>query len=105
MTNPLCRLGALCLYLLMLSGCASVPPSPVRPIIVNGCPLLTPCQLPASKATQNRDLLQQIEATELAWAVCAAQVDMTITCQKDNDVDVQGPIPAGASNPVKPGAR
>ncbi|WP_222103429.1 Rz1-like lysis system protein LysC [Chitinimonas sp. BJB300] len=100
MKTLLCVLGALSLCLPMLPGCASAPPLSVRPLIVNGCPRLTPCQLPASQAKQNRDLLRQIETTELAWAVCAAQVDMTIACQKADDAQTQAatraPDPAGA---------
>lgn len=51
------------------------PPSPAPTLIVSGCPVVVPCQLPATAPTQNGNLLTDQERTELAWAECAAQVD------------------------------
>ncbi|MDH1526704.1 Rz1-like lysis system protein LysC [Pseudomonas mosselii] len=66
-------LSSLCLTL--LAGCASAPPSPAPTLIVSGCPVVVPCQLPATAPTRNGQLLTDQERTELAWAECAAQVD------------------------------
>jgi hypothetical protein len=35
-----------------------------------------PCRLPPARPSSNGELLRDIEATEAAWADCAAQVDM-----------------------------
>ncbi|QDQ29131.1 hypothetical protein FNU76_23810 [Chitinimonas arctica] len=81
-TNPYV-LGAICVCLLSLCGCASAPPSPMLALIVTGCPTLSACRLPASQPQTNRDLLREVEALEQAWAACAAQVDLTLACQAD----------------------
>ncbi|MEE1882850.1 Rz1-like lysis system protein LysC [Pseudomonas soli] len=67
--------GLTSLYLTLLAGCASAPPSPAPTLIVSGCPVVVPCQLPATAPTRNGQLLTDQERTELAWAECAAQVD------------------------------
>ncbi|WP_350355177.1 Rz1-like lysis system protein LysC [Larsenimonas rhizosphaerae] len=68
--------------LTLLSGCASAPPSPAPPLIVNQCATPTPCTLPASHPTSNGELHLQLERTEAAWAMCAAEVDAIIACQE-----------------------
>ncbi|EPV8688035.1 Rz1-like lysis system protein LysC [Pseudomonas aeruginosa] len=60
---------------MLLAGCATAPPSPAPTLIVNGCPVVVPCHLPATAPTINGQLLSDQERTELAWAECAAQVD------------------------------
>ncbi|MDH0301236.1 MULTISPECIES: Rz1-like lysis system protein LysC [unclassified Pseudomonas] len=67
--------GLTSLCLTLLAGCASAPPSPAPTLIVSGCPVVVPCQLPATAPTRNGQLLTDQERTELAWADCAAQVD------------------------------
>ncbi|WP_216642245.1 Rz1-like lysis system protein LysC [Pseudomonas putida] len=67
--------GLTSLCLTLLAGCASAPPSPAPTLIVSGCPVVVPCQLPATAPTRNGQLLTDQERTELAWAECAAQVD------------------------------
>ena len=37
---------------------------------------MVPCVLPASSPSTNGELLTETERAELAWAECAAQVDM-----------------------------
>ncbi|WP_368860132.1 Rz1-like lysis system protein LysC [Chitinimonas prasina] len=64
-----------------MSGCASAPPSIPPPLIVNGCPTPTRCLLPPASPQTNRDLKRDLDAAEVAWAVCAAKVDMVIACQ------------------------
>ncbi|WP_373870557.1 Rz1-like lysis system protein LysC [Pseudomonas parasichuanensis] len=78
-------MGLTSLYLTLLAGCASAPPSPAPTLIVNGCPLVVPCQLPATTPTRNANLLTDQERTELAWAECAAQVDRVYQYQMTNE--------------------
>ncbi|MDD1980000.1 Rz1-like lysis system protein LysC [Pseudomonas asiatica] len=70
-----CGTGLISLSLILLAGCASAPPSPAPTLIVSGCPVVVPCQLPATAPSKNGQLLSDQERTELAWAECAAQVD------------------------------
>ena len=74
--------GLLSLCLLQLGGCASDRLSPERPLIVTGCPAVVPCSLPLASPTNNGELLTDQERTELAWAECAAQVDMVYNHQQ-----------------------
>ncbi|WP_240500624.1 Rz1-like lysis system protein LysC [Pseudomonas putida] len=67
--------GLTSLCLTLLAGCASAPPLPAPTLIVSGCPVVVPCQLPATAPARNGQLLTDQERTELAWAECAAQVD------------------------------
>ncbi|WP_145588372.1 Rz1-like lysis system protein LysC [Yersinia aldovae] len=71
------------LCLLILSGCGSAPLSPAATPLLLGCPMLTPCQLPASNPQSNGQLNDDVDLLERAWAQCAAQVDMTINCQRE----------------------
>ncbi|WP_220034890.1 Rz1-like lysis system protein LysC [Pseudomonas fulva] len=68
-------IGLLSLSLTLLVGCANAPPSPAPTLIVSGCPVVMPCQLPPTVPKRNGDLLIDQARTELAWAECAAQVD------------------------------
>ncbi|MCO7537804.1 Rz1-like lysis system protein LysC [Pseudomonas asiatica] len=70
------RIGLSALCLTLLAGCASVPPSPAPTLTVSGCPVVVPCTLQATSPTSNGQLLTDQERTELAWAECAAQVDL-----------------------------
>ena len=76
MKTVISRPGLLSLCLLQLAGCASAPPSAAPALTVTGCPLVTPCQLPATAPRNNGELLADAEALEAAWADCAAQVDL-----------------------------
>jgi hypothetical protein len=49
---------------------------------VTGCPAVVPCSLPLASPTNNGELLTDQERTELAWAECAAQVDMVYNHQQ-----------------------
>ncbi|WP_230849803.1 MULTISPECIES: Rz1-like lysis system protein LysC [Pseudomonas] len=75
MTTKHCETGLISLYLMLLAGCASAPLSPGPTLIVSGCPVVVPCQLPATTPGKNGHLLSDQQRTELAWAECAAQVD------------------------------
>ncbi|MGS0740435.1 Rz1-like lysis system protein LysC [Glaciimonas sp. GG7] len=70
-----------------MPGCANVPPPPAQRLIVNACPPVTPCILPASAPTTNGALNLMLERTEAAWAECAAQIDMIHTCQQEADYE------------------
>ncbi|MFP2768327.1 Rz1-like lysis system protein LysC [Oceanisphaera sp. KMM 10153] len=74
--------GLTLLCLSLLAGCTGGPPLPVPPVITLGCNRVTACSLPPSNPQSNEDLLKDIRAIELAWANCAAQVDMIIQCQE-----------------------
>ena len=73
-------LSSLCLTLLV--GCANVQPSPAPLLIETGCPAVVPCVLPATSPNTNGELLTDTERAELAWAECAAQVDMIYNHQQ-----------------------
>ncbi|WP_218195352.1 Rz1-like lysis system protein LysC [Pseudomonas sp. 02C 26] len=73
--------GLVSLFLVLLAGCGSVLRSPEPPPTVSGCPVVVPCQLPATKPARNGHLLTDQERTELAWAECAAQVDAVFQYQ------------------------
>lgn len=45
-------------------------------------PKLTSCQLPTLQPQTNEDLSRALLENENAWHQCAAQVDMTISCQE-----------------------
>ncbi|WP_263434318.1 Rz1-like lysis system protein LysC [Aeromonas schubertii] len=66
----------------MLAGCSSAPPSPAPTLIKITCPPPPPCPLPAASPATNGDLLDQLLATESAWAACAARVDHLIACDR-----------------------
>ncbi|WP_248589769.1 Rz1-like lysis system protein LysC [Dickeya zeae] len=73
---------------MILSGCASAPPSQVAVLTVNGCPRLTPCRFPPATPQTNGELNTQLDETEAALATCADQVDAIIECQaKSNAAD------------------
>nr|WP_218189522.1 Rz1-like lysis system protein LysC [Pseudomonas sp. NFPP28] len=76
--------GLTSLCLTLLAGCASAPPSPAPPLIVTGCPAVTPCVLPATSPRNNGDQLTDQDRAEAAWADCAAQVDMVYKHQQAN---------------------
>ena len=82
MKTPNCAIGLISLSLLLLAGCASAPPSPEPLVIETGCPAVVPCLLPATSPNTNGELLTELERAELAWAECAAQVDMIYNHQQ-----------------------
>jgi len=43
---------------------------------------VVPCRLPPTHPARNGDLLADQDATEAAWAECAAQVDMVYDYQQ-----------------------
>ncbi|WP_333908322.1 Rz1-like lysis system protein LysC [Pseudomonas aestuarii] len=67
---------------MLLGGCANDPPSPAPQLIEIGCPAVVPCVLPATSPAINGELLTDAERAELAWAECAAQVDMVYRHQQ-----------------------
>ncbi|WP_427184848.1 Rz1-like lysis system protein LysC [Bordetella bronchialis] len=77
--------GPILCCLLILPGCAPIPPSPGPTLTLNTCPAVTPCVLPATAPTRNGDLNLALERAESAWAVCAAQVDAIYQCQSRAD--------------------
>ncbi|WP_226066678.1 Rz1-like lysis system protein LysC [Dickeya zeae] len=71
---------------MILSGCASAPPSQVAVLTVNGCPRLTPCRFPPANPQTNGELNALLDETEAALATCADQVDAIIECQATSNV-------------------
>ena len=82
MKTPTFANGLTSLCLLLLAGCVSAPPSPEPLVIETGCPAVVPCVLPATSPSNNGELLTDTERAELAWAECAAQVDMVYNHQQ-----------------------
>ncbi|MGO2147493.1 Rz1-like lysis system protein LysC [Halomonas sp.] len=70
---------------MLLTGCATAPPSPAPLLITNQCATPSPCTLPASNPFTNGELHLQLERTEAAWAQCAAEVDAIIACHENAD--------------------
>lgn len=76
--------GLLWTCLVTLVGCANVQPSVGQMPTVSSCPKLVPCVLTASSVKTNGDLNLLIDQVEADWAICAAQVDAIVVCQKDD---------------------
>lgn len=77
--------GLISLSLTLLAGCGNVPLSQAPQLTVSGCPVVVPCQLPATAPSKNGQLLSDQERTELAWAECAAQVDLVYQHQVSHE--------------------
>ena len=75
-------IGLMLLSLSLLSACTSVPKERVSTVIVNNCPVITPCILRAVELQTNDDLIGALVQTEEDWAMCAAKVDMVVGCQE-----------------------
>ncbi|WP_410017128.1 Rz1-like lysis system protein LysC [Pseudomonas sp. 5P_3.1_Bac2] len=67
---------------MLLSACVSAPPSVAPRLMQSGYPPVIPCQLPSSQPRTNGELLSSLDALELAWAECAAQVDQLYQLQQ-----------------------
>ncbi|WP_426770431.1 Rz1-like lysis system protein LysC [Pseudomonas aeruginosa] len=78
--NPIAS-GLTSLCLMLLAGCNSAPLSPERPLTISGCPAVTPCSLESAGPKDNGGLQTEVERIGLAWAECAAKVDMIISTQ------------------------
>ncbi|EOC5511427.1 TPA: Rz1-like lysis system protein LysC [Pseudomonas aeruginosa] len=78
--NPIAS-GLTSLCLMLLAGCNSAPLSPERPLTISGCPAVTPCSLESAAPKDNGGLQTEVERIGLAWAECAAKVDMIIRTQ------------------------
>ncbi|WP_259520199.1 Rz1-like lysis system protein LysC [Shewanella baltica] len=66
---------------MLFTGCTSAPPLVAVQSTVVGCPLVIPCQLPASNPISNQGISSELDTCETAWHDCAAQIDMIIECQ------------------------
>ncbi|MCI4030731.1 Rz1-like lysis system protein LysC [Dickeya dianthicola] len=81
---------------MILSGCASAPPSQVAVLTVNGCPRLTPCRFPAASPQTNGELNSLLDETEAALATCADQVDVIIACQAKSAATPDATVVSGS---------
>ncbi|WP_370545735.1 Rz1-like lysis system protein LysC [Gilliamella sp. W8136] len=68
--------------LLLLSGCTYVQKSREVTTIKVGCPVVTPCYLPANNLKNNRTLIDDNRDILTAWHQCALQIDMIYQCQQ-----------------------
>lgn len=84
-----CANGLISCCLMLLAACGSAPPSPEQTLIATGCPVVVPCQLPATAPSRNGELLDDADRAEAAWADCAAQVDTIYRYQQDHPQHVQ----------------
>ncbi|MCU8087695.1 Rz1-like lysis system protein LysC [Shewanella sp. SM21] len=66
---------------MIFAGCTSAPTLVAVQSTVVGCPLVIPCQLPASNPISNQGISSELDSCETAWHDCAAQIDMIIECQ------------------------
>ena len=73
--------GLILCCLTLFAGCTSAPPLVAVQSTVVGCPLVIPCQLPASNPISNQGISSELDSCETAWHDCAAQIDMIIECQ------------------------
>lgn len=83
MKTPNCAHGLLSLCLILSSGCSSMARSPAPLPIVNECPRVQPCTLPAVTVASNGDVRAAVDRAEAAWAECAAVVDLVVKCQAE----------------------
>lgn len=77
--------GLLLPCLMMLSGCSHAPTSSIVGIIESGCPIVTPCYLPANDLSDNQSLINDYQALLSAWHHCATQVEMIYQCQQQQN--------------------
>ncbi|WP_417761724.1 Rz1-like lysis system protein LysC [Shewanella sp.] len=77
--------GLILLCPLLLSACASGLQLPAAPPIDNGCPRVIPCALPPANPKSNEGLSDEVDQLEQAWHACAAQVDMIVDCQRQQE--------------------
>ena len=73
--------GLILCCLTLFAGCTSATPLVAVQSTVIGCPLVIPCQLPASNPISNQGISSELDTCEAAWHECAAQIDMIIECQ------------------------
>ena len=85
MNTLMLKPGLILLCPLLLSACASDLPLVAAPPIDNGCPRVVPCSLPPANPRSNEGLSQEIDQLEQAWHACAAQVDMVVECQQQQE--------------------
>ncbi|MFX1735395.1 Rz1-like lysis system protein LysC [Paraburkholderia sp. A1RI_3L] len=85
MKTPRSGRGLIPLCLTMLCACTQPPPSPAPVITLNTCQPVSPCTLPAMEPRTNGELGDALTTTKGAWALCAAKVDMIVSCQREAD--------------------
>ncbi|WP_420837181.1 Rz1-like lysis system protein LysC [Chromobacterium sphagni] len=76
--------GAALLFLLTLPACSTPPRQPApRPLLLQRCPAVTACPLPALAPTTNQQLADSWQQHRAALESCAAQIDHIIHCQQN----------------------
>ncbi|WP_368671548.1 Rz1-like lysis system protein LysC [Chromobacterium sp. ASV23] len=78
--------GLALLSLSLLPACSTPPASPPsRPLLIQRCPTVTPCALPALAPTTNTQLADSWQQHRAALEQCAAQIHHIIQCQQRHD--------------------
>ncbi|WP_076098085.1 Rz1-like lysis system protein LysC [Chromobacterium subtsugae] len=74
--------GVALLSLALLPACSTPPAAPPRPLLIQRCPTVTACALPALAPTTNQQLANSWQQHRAALEDCAAQIDHIIQCQQ-----------------------
>ncbi|WP_232464934.1 Rz1-like lysis system protein LysC [Burkholderia ubonensis] len=64
-----------------MPACQQAPLSLAPTISVQQCQPITRCTLPAMAPRTNGELHEALDTAKGAWGMCAAKVDMIVTCQ------------------------
>ncbi|WP_422678986.1 Rz1-like lysis system protein LysC [Chromobacterium amazonense] len=75
--------GLALLSLALLSACSTPPASPPRPLLIQICPAVTACALPALAPKTNAQLADSWQQHRAALEACAAQINSIIHCQQN----------------------
>ncbi|PRP71756.1 hypothetical protein BUE93_04945 [Chromobacterium amazonense] len=77
--------GLALLSLALLPACSTPPASPPRTLLIQTCPAVTACALPALAPTTNAQLADSWRQHRAALEQCAAQINHIIQCQQRHD--------------------
>ncbi|WP_258187696.1 Rz1-like lysis system protein LysC [Trinickia symbiotica] len=74
-----------------MCACKQALHSPAPTTMLNECPAVNQCTLPAMAPRTNGDLDDALTTAKAAWAACAAKVDMIVSCQAMGQQRAVGP--------------
>ncbi|WP_440029805.1 Rz1-like lysis system protein LysC [Chromobacterium amazonense] len=77
--------GVALISLALLPACSTPPASPPRPLLIQPCPAVTACALPALAPKTNAQLADSWQQHRAALEACAAQIHHIIQCQQRHD--------------------
>lgn len=81
--------GTALICLMPCAGCTDALPVPPPVIVMNGCPKVSLCPMPASDPKTNGDLSAAIRQLERALERCALQAETIRQCQEDSDAETR----------------